>query len=838
MPFTASVVLSLSRVTSHMNLRDRQHRRLSDLWQDVGYASRLLLKSPGFTFTALVSLALGIGASTAVFSVIHAVLISPFPYTGADRMVRVLAEDRSGFSRNFFLTGPQLRYVQQLKSVEAVLGQANWELATTDNDLPEDVRAVFLTPNASEYFGVPALLGRNLIPADAPDGQDPQAIVVLSFSFWKRHFAGNPDVIGKILSIDHKDYTVVGLLPPRFAWNMGDVYLPLKITSDPNSLVWLSCVKLRPGVPRQAAEAEFKPLLQAFAKQFPGHFPENFRVRVRSLTDEHDASFAHTLYLLFAAVALMLCIGCANFSILLLARGNSRQHEFALRSAIGASRVRVLRQLLVESSLLSVGGAILGVLIAYAAVTLIANALPRASFPREVAIQINPPVLAFTVALALMAGLLFGLSPALRLSRTDANRVLLSGARTIGGVSANRAHALLVGGQVALTLLLLSSGGAVTESFFRLTRAPLGYDPHNTLVVGIPLRDNAYMTWQQRAAYFHQLRQSIAAIPGVRSAAISTRATPPASGLDTQIAITRDSSVDQQRARLGAVSPEYFSLLHIPLLYGRFFDQSETIRAAPVAMINETMAHRYWANTSALGQSFRVPELKTIPFRIVAASGQSFQIVGIVADARNDGLGQPVQPAAYLPYSFMMEVFTQILVQTDGSLSSVYQAVREQVRSVDPDQPVEGPGEIVSLEDMVSRQREWQQLHLATLVLGAFALLALVLASVGVYSVVSYGVAQRNNEFAIRIALGAQRKHVLKLVFASAAVSVAAGLAAGAFLSFSAGKLWSRLTEVNATNPLILLNATLLFLAAATAACFVPAWHACSIDPMEALRRE
>jgi putative ABC transport system permease protein len=814
---------------------------LANAWQDVRYALRLVAKAPGFTLTALLSLALGIGATTAVFSVIHAVLISPFPYAGADRMVRVLAEDRSGVPRTFFLTGPQLRVFQQLKSVDSALGQANWELATTGSDLPEDVRVVFFTVNATTHFGLPALLGRNLLPSDAPDAQDSQPIVVLSFSFWKRRFAGNPDVLGKILSMDHKDYSIVGVLPPRFAWTMADVYMPLKVTNDPNALVWLSSVKLKPGVTPQAAEAEFQPLLQTFAKEAPGHFPDDFHVNVQRLTDEHDISFAHTLYLLFGAVALMLWIGCANFSILLLARGTSRQHEFALRSAIGASRVRVLRQLLVESLLLSLGGALLGVLTAYAAVALIANALPRAAFPREAAIQINLPVLAFTVALALLAGLLFGLSPALRLSRTEANRVLLSGARTVGGMGANRTHAFLIAGQVVLTMLLLSSGGAVIESFLRLTRAPLGYDPHNALVVGIPLRYNTYMAWQERAAYFSQLRQTIAAIPGVRSAAISTRATPPASGLDTLIAITHDASsyaTEEHQARLGAVSPEYFSLLHIPLLSGRLWDQSETMRAAPVAVINESMARRFWPNGAALGQSFRIPDLKTIPFRIVATSGQSFQIIGIVTDARNDGLGQPVQPAVYLPYTFLMELFTHILVQTNGSFSSVYQAVREQIRSVDPDQQVEGHGEIVSLEDMITRQKEWQQAHLATLLLGAFALLALVLASVGVYSVVSYGVAQRTNEFGIRIALGAQRKDVLKLVFASAGASIATGLAFGILLSFSAAKLLSRLTEVSPINSLVLFNATALFLVAATTACLLPALRASSIDPMEALRRQ
>jgi predicted permease len=816
---------------------------LANLWQDARYALRLLGKTPGFTLTAVLSLALGIGATTAVYSVIHAVLISPYPYAGADRMVRVLAEDRSGIPRNFFLTGAQLQQFRQLNSVDAALGQANWEFSTTGSDLPEDVRAVFFTPNASSYLGLPALLGRGLLPSDAPEGQDPQPVVVLSFSFWKRRFAGDPQIVGKTLSMAHQDYTMVGVLPPRFAWTMADVYLPLKVTNDPSALLWLSCIKLKPGVSARAAEAEFQPLFEVFAKQAPGRFPENFRIHLQRLTDEHDLTFVHTLYLLFGAVALMFWIGCANFSILLLARGTSRQHEFALRSAIGASRSRVLRQLLVESLLLSLSGAALGVLAAYVAVALIANWLPRSAFPPEVAIQINLPVLAFTVSLALVAGLLFGLAPALRLSRTEANQVLLSGARTVGfGVRSNRAHGLLVAAQVALTLLLLSGGGAVTQGFLRLTRAPLGYDPSDTLVVGIPLRDNTYMTWEHRAAYFDQLRQHVAAIPGVVSTAISTRATPPASGLETRVALsaaTGTVAADEQHARLGMVSPEYFSLLRIPVLSGRIWDQAETMRGAPLAVINETMARLYWPNGGAVGQSLRIPDLKNGPFRVLASSvGQSFQIVGVVADVRNDGLGQTVKPAVYVPYTLDMEVYTEILVHANGSLSSVYRAVRKQVRSVDADQQVEGHGEIVSLESKVTRQREWQQGQLATILLGSFGLLALALASVGLYSVVSYGVAQRANEFGIRIALGAQQQHLLRLVFTSAVASIGSGVAAGVLLSFYATKLVAHWTEVSASNPLVLLNATLLFLAAATVACLLPAHRATSIVPMEVLRRQ
>jgi putative ABC transport system permease protein len=497
----------------------------------------------------------------------------------------------------------------------------------------------------------------------------------------------------------------------------------------------------------------------------------------------------------------------------------------------------------VESLLLSVTGAVLGLLAAYSAIAVIVQWLPRSAFPPEVAVQINLPVAAFAVALALIAGVLFGLSPALRLSRTDPNRVLLAGARTVGGIRANRTHAFLVAGQVTLTLLLLSTGGAVTESFLRLMHAPLGYDPRHILVVGVPLRDGTYTSFEQRATYFNQLRERIAAIPGVLSAAISTRATPPASGLETRVTTINsaagDFADDSRAARLGMVSSEYFSLLGIPLLSGRTWDKIETIRAAPVAVINETMARRYWPTGSALGKSLRVSELKSGPFRVVASTAaQSLQIVGVVADARNDGLGEPVKPAIYVPYTLDMELYTHILVQTNESLFTTYDAVREQVRSIDADQQVEGHGEIVSLESMVTRQQEWQRAHVASILLGAFALLALGLAGGGLYSVVSYGVVQRTNEFGIRIALGAQRTDILRLVLGSATVSVGFGLVVGVFSNFYATRLVTRWTTVNANDPLIFLSATVLFTVAAVAACAVPAIRAYSIDPMETLRRQ
>ncbi len=809
-------------------------------WQDIRYGLRILAKNPGFTIIVVLSLVLGIGATTAIFSVIHGALMDPYPYAGADRMVQIETQNRTGISNGIYLTGRQLRQLREAKSVESVLGQNNWELSTTGSDLLEDVRAVYLTSDASRYFGVPAILGRGLLPSDSPDGQDPQPVVVLSFSFWRRHFAGSPDVLGKTLEMGHKKYTIVGVLPQRFAWTLADAYLPLRVTNDPKQPIFISSVKLRAGVRPEAAQAEFQTLLEQFAKEDPEHFPGAFRVRVRRLIDEYGKNFEHMLYLLFGAVGLLLFIGCANVSILLLARGTSRRHELAVRAAVGATRNRILCQLLTESFVLSFSGAAFGILLAYSTLALIVKWLPIGSYPPEAAIEINLPVLGFSVGLALLTGFVFGLSPAFRLSRPEVSQVMQSSARTIsGGVRAKRVHALLITGQIGLTLLLLTAAGAAMQGFLRLMHLQLGYDPHNTIVVGIPLHDNTYMRWEERAAYFSQLRQSLAVIPGVISAAISMEATPPASGRDEKVEIMSRPLVEEQHIRLSAVSSEYFSLLHVPFLYGRTWDQSETVRGARLAVINEAMAREYWPNGDALGHSIRMPELKSEPFAIAApGSDQWFQIIGIVGDARNDGLANPVKPAVYMPYTIRPFIYGHILVHTKATPASVSRAVRSQVRSVDPDQQVEGQGQVASLEDGVVATQEWRQGHLATMLLGAFAFVALVLALVGLYSVVSYSVAQRTGELGIRVALGAQSSDVLWIVFSSVIVSIGGGLLLGISLSLTFAKLLARWVDGTSDNPLILLGVTFLLICASVLACLFPARRAMRVDPIVALRYE
>src|SRR5262249_39202668 len=361
---------------------------------DLRYTARELARRPGFALTAVISLALGVGATSAVFSVVYAVLINPFPYPGAERIMAIGLKDKAGNYRYTGLTGPQIEQVRRLPAVESVVGEDGWNLTTTDGDLPEDVVASYITPNAPNHWGTPALKGRWLIPSDAPPGKEPERVVVIGYRFWQRYYGGAPDVVGRTIQLVRKPYTIVGVMPPRFRWREADIYLPLKFTLDPNSGYGIT-VKIPAGVSRERANAELQPVLEQFAKEMPTRFPESFRVTLRSIIDLYAKPLGPTLYLLFGAVASLLLIGCGNVSILLLARGAQRQHELAIRSALGAGRSRIVRQLFTESLAIAVTGTALGVLIAWKSLALIKAWLPDSAFPAESVIAMNVPVLLF-----------------------------------------------------------------------------------------------------------------------------------------------------------------------------------------------------------------------------------------------------------------------------------------------------------------------------------------------------------------------------------------------------------------------------------------------------------
>ena len=807
---------------------------------DLRFALRQIGKSPGFTLTAVISLALGIGATTAVFSVIYAALINPYPYPNADRIVRLMVRTKAeSESELVILNGPQIQQLRKLPVIESVLAMDGHSMILTGNDLPENVEAIGLISTGFDALGVPPVLGRGLLPSDALDGQEPQAVTVLSYKFWQKHFFSNPDVVGKTLQLNRKSYLIVGVAAPRFTWYSADVYLPLKLTQDPGPMIIID-LRLKPGVTHQAADAALEPLLDAFAKDTPKRFPEHFRVKVEGLNEWVVRDIGGTLYLLFGAVALLLAIGCGNVSVLLLARGTARQQEVALRSAVGASRGRLVGQLLTESLLLAAMGAAMGVLAAYGMLRGIQSLLPRYAFAPEVVIRINLPVLFFSVGVALATGILFGLWPALELSRTPASQtVQLNMRRVAGSTRGRRAHNALTAGQIALTLLLLAAAGSAMEGFVRLMHQPLGYDPHHVMSVGIPLEENSYTTWAARGAYFEQLRAKVAEVPGVSMAAISSNAMPPWNGWTQQFEILGKPAGEEQTASIGWAGSGLFRILHIPLIEGRVWTEAENHDGAHVAVINQTLARRYFPNGDAIGHSLKLPKLADPSPEILSAADIAnswLQIVGIVGDVRNDGLRNPIKPAVYLPYTLTMWTWTQILVRSEVPPLTLVHAVGAQVAAVNPEQQISS--NVYDLDNWMSYEPEWQQEHLAAWMFSVLAWLALALAAVGLYSVVSYTVAQRTNEFGIRMALGAERRDVMRVVFASTLGSVGVGILAGLGLTLALNTILAKWAQGNSHDLMLLLAGTLLLSFVSGVACAIPAWRATKVDPMTALRCE
>ena len=806
--------------------------------QDVRYAFRQLFENPGFAIASILSLALGIGATVSVFSIIYAVLLNPWPYPDADRICQVDLLDKAGEGTGYGLTGPQIRQLRGASAIEDVVGIDDWNLTVTGSDVPEDVAAVYLTGNGLRFLGVPAMLGRYFGPADAPDGKDPESVVVLSYKFWQRHYNGDPSVVGKTIQLVHKPYTILGVLPRRFTWMDADLYVPLN-PSTSQTVNYGVIFKLKPGVTRATAAAEVSALFHQFEKQTPKHFPKQYKLEVHNISYRYFHRLGPTLYLLLAGVMLLLAIGCGNVSILLLARGTARQHEFAVRAAVGASGGRIVQQLLTESLILAITGTGLGVILAYRSLGFIVARLPEYSFPHEADFHVNTAVLLFSVGLAILTGIVFGLFPALQMARPDINQIIRLSARNVAGtVRGKRFHTGLIAGQIALTLLLTTAAGTAIEWFVHLMQVPLGYDPHRVMSVGIPVHDNTFKTWEARAHYFERLRDKIAETPGVVATGISTNATPPDNGWNLPFDILGRNNSEQQQALVNFVDSRYFQVLHIPLEQGRFWTPAETTRGATLSLVNETFARRYFPNRDILGHSVRVSRLVNEPPYTLAAAGSDgwLQVIGVIRDALDNGLDKPVKPAIFVPYALSMRMWTQILVRTQSNPLALLHTVRQQISSVNPDQ--QAFAQIDDLDTWIRKEPEWARGQLVSILFGIFSALALALAAAGLYSVVSYSVVQRTNEIGVRMALGAHRSDILSLVFASAGWSVGLGLAFGVALSFASSQLFARWAENSGRDPLLLVGASLLLVLVAALACLIPARRASTVDPLTAFRCE
>ena len=814
-------------------------RWLEDLRRDLRYALRTFRRSPGFAATAVVSLAVGIAAATGVFSVVNAALLNPFPFADINRIVTLGMNDK-GKPRGLSVTARQLVALQGSDVFDGAFAYNTYDMTLAGEDFPETVRTRYLSATGLNVLGVPPLLGRIFNEADGPAGEQARRVVVLTYRFWQRHFGARPEALGQTLYLNRESYTVIGVLPRQYFATGPEILVPLDLKFDPTlasvgARAWPVQARLKRGVTARMAEQRLQPLFDEFAKEAPQRFPTGVRPLVRSLVEEERAAeFVPTLVLIFAASMLLLLLACANVSILLLARGTTRAQEFAVRGALGASRGRLIRQLLVESLLLAVTGAALGVAAGYWGLPAILRLLPPNSIPvgNVIAVPVNVPVLLFSAALAMASALVSGLSPALSFSRPR----LTATVRTTAGVESRRAHHLLLAAQIALTVLLLAGTGATVRVLIGLYRTSLGYDPHNVIIASIHLPENSYTKWADRFTFYERVRNQVADVPQVESIALASNSgIPPESGQQSVVEVPGQDTTERGTAILQRISADYFATMRLPLLRGRVWSDSESAGTPHVAVVNQRMARAWWPDDSAIGRRVRMPEyIRSTSYWRLPAPGSDgwFEIIGVVGDTPNVGLHERPAPSIYVPYTLMLSDTQYLILRTSRDPLSMTRSIREAVQTIDPNQPVNA----IRTAESALADAGWARERFVTLLLLGFAVFALMLAVVGLYSVVSYSVSCRFKEFGIRMALGAGRGRIVNAAVQPAVLAIVAGLFAGLALSVGLNKVVAQWSIGNLNDPVVLVAVSLVLFVAAMMSAAIPANRAASIQPVDALR--
>ena len=814
-------------------------QRSSEIWQwqwlarrasDLKFAARQAARSPLFTAAAILTLAIGIAAQLTVFSVVHAVLIDPYPYRDAMRMVHLHLYDKDPFPDDLALTRPQYEQFKTSPVFEGAVAEDTFNMALTDGDLPEQLQTGRISPDGFQFFGVAPHLGRMFTPSD------PLRVAVLSYHFWNAHFAGRPDVIGRPLQLDHISYTILGVMPQRFAWNGSDVYIPLEYSADPGRVARVFA-RLRAGVSDHAAEQALQPALDEFARQTPANFPQKFKVHVVHINEIAIGRFSGVLVILFVSVSFLLLLACVNVAILLLARGEARQAEIAMRKALGASRSRIVAQLLTESLLLSSAGGLAGILLTLGAIRLLRHIIaPLPSlFPPEAVISLSLPVAFFSVGIALITGVVSGLWPALRIS--SANLRSAGDAvsqKLVARHGTQRIHMVLLTSQVAFTILLLACSGATLRKLNQLIHANLGYDPADLYSVNLILREGSHNQWADRVHYFEQVRKAIASIPEVESAAIGSL---PPSILTTKPISIPALSINAGHISPQQVSPQYFATLRVPLLAGRTWSTDQAGHAPHEALINASLRSRYWPHSDPIGQVIVLNNgiANANAWTLVApGNNQTFRIIGVVGDSPNQGLDEQVSPAVYLPYSMTPSDGFEIVFRTHTDAAVLLHSIKERVHRIDAAQAV---GTLYSASEMLEGDSLGRERFVASL-FAAFGFLALGFAVSGIYCVQSYLVARRNRELGVRLALGAGRLHIVRLVTRSSIYAVLGGSAAGVALSVVSSRVFAEWTNGNPRDPLVLAAVVTVLLTAAFCASLGPALVATSIAPAKSLQAE
>jgi putative ABC transport system permease protein len=820
---------------------------VASLGQDLRYAFRQLQRNPGFALVAILTLGLGIGASTAIFSVIDNVLLEPFPYKDAGHIIypRVHGaaqgpdEGRQGFSSDELLA-----FAGENHSLDGVIGTTDDPVLYKHGAGVEWLYGADMTPGSFEFFGMPALYGRVIQSADYKPGAPP--VFVLRYKAWKSHFNGDPNVLNKVFVLNGTARTLVGIMPPRFGWYDADVWIPK--TPHPGMSIgfaglperWFILGRLKHGVSVEQASADLTGIVNPLAKLRPQDYPTQFQLFAVPF-GHAGAHTESTLYTVLAAVGLLLLIACVNVANLMLARATSREKEFALRAVLGAGQARLVRLLLIEGLVLAIGGAALGVLGAWGGLKFIVAMMPPDSIPAESVIGLNAQVLAFTLALAVLTPLFFGLAPALQAARRDLNDPLRDmGRGVIGGFRTARMRDAAVVVEVAVSLTLLVGAGLLMHSFLAMRKVNLGLEADHVFKTTLLLPPDRYKTAEQVSAFVRSVLERVKAIPGVTDAAESS-SVPPNNSRDSKIEIFGKPPEKQWRAQVQNVSATYFRALRIPFEMGRGFTETEINDARKVAVVNRKFVSTYLSGEDPIGRRVKLAELESVADSL---REPSFEIVGVVDDVSNQGapgygrggLQAPIEPQVWVPYTVTGSGERSLLVRSVQMPMSLMEEVQQAVWATDPGVALMYPD---SLDQMISRS--WYAgPRFALLMMTIFGAVGLILVTVGVYSVLAYTTAQRTHEIGVRMALGAERANVLRLVIIKGLRSVLAGVGVGLVVSLLLGRaieaqLWP---GVKPYDPVTLASTVVLLLATGVLACWIPARRAARVDPMVALRYE
>jgi putative ABC transport system permease protein len=810
---------------------------MAKLWQDLRQGARSLIKQPTFTIVAVITLALGIGANTAIFSVVHAVLLRSLPYRDADRLVTVWEHNRlRGNAQNVINLGNFFDWKDRNRVFEDMATFFDMSFNLTSGGEPEEIPTQVATPNLFNILGVSPIMGRTFTEDDGKPGA--ARVVTLSFGLWHRRFGGDPQIIGRKLILNGGEAMVIGVMPANFNWHvnagsmtrkMAEMWAPWQINESMKrrgGRFASAVARLKTGVTPEQAQAEMNVIGSQLESQY-NEFNANWGVNVVPLRKQFTGEIRLALLVLLGAVGMVLLIACANVANLLMARAAARQREIAVRAALGAGRWRIVRQLLTESLLLAGLGGFAGLTLASWGTDLLVSLAPPdlLNLPQ---VKINVVVLGFTLGISLLTGVIFGLAPAFEATRLNLSESLKEGGKSAGGRRAQRLRNSLVILEAALALVLLVGAGLLIRSFARLQGVDPGFNAHNLLTMKVSLPGRKYDTDQKRINFFRQAIAQMQSLPGVESAGAVSFLPFAAPHAGTLVEIDGRPKLPPGQGLVTGVMVSdlnYFRTMQIQLKRGRLFTDQEATEQRHVVVINETFARQHFPNEDPLGKRVKI---------YMQGTDDPCEIIGIIGDSKHMNLDAEVKPMSYWPHPELAYSGMTFVIRTQGEPTAVAGAARNVIRALDPEQPV---SDVRAMESLIGTSVARSRFN--TLLLAIFAVVALLLAGVGIYGVMSYLVAQRTREIGVRMALGARATDAIWLIVRRGMVLAIAGMAMGLAASFALTRLMKTLLfDVSATDPLTFAGIPLLLALVALLACLIPARRASKVDPMIALRHE